>query len=82
MLAALYFPSLAEPGAAFANALVRLHNHAVECFALGHPVSVGASMAIVAQKDPEAKKLQDESLHLRLALDEAVIEEAKRYSHV
>jgi hypothetical protein len=39
-------------------------------------------MAIVAEKDPEAKKLQDESFNLRLALDKAIIEEAKRYSHV
>lgn len=82
MLAALYFPSLREPAAAFNNALLRVHLHAIDCFALGHPVSVGASMAIAAQKDPEAKKLQDESLQLRLALDEAIMEEARRYSHV
>ncbi len=82
MLAALYFPSLREQAAEFNNALVRLHHHAIDCFALGHPVSVGASMAIVAQKDPEAKKLQDESFQLRLAFDAAIMEEAKRYSHV
>jgi hypothetical protein len=82
MLAALYFPSLREPTAAFNNALVRLHHHAIDCFALGHPVSVGAAMAIAAKKDPEAKKLQNESFQLRLALDEAIMEEAKRYSHV
>src|SRR5262249_49958351 len=82
MLAALYFPSLTEPATAFNNALLRLYNHAIDCFALGHPVSVGASMVIVAQNDPEAKKLQDESYQLRLALDKAIIEEAKRYSRV
>jgi hypothetical protein len=82
MLASLYFPSLAQPATDFANSLVRLHHHAIDCFALGHPVSVGASMAIVAQNNPKAKKLQDESFHLRLALDKAIIEEAKHYSHV
>jgi hypothetical protein len=82
MLASLYFNSLAQPATDFANSLVRLHIHAIDCFALGHPVSVGASMVIVAQNDPEAKKLQDESFHLRLALDKAIIEEAKHYSHV
>ena len=82
MMAALYFQSLADQAAAFNNALLRLYNHAIDCFALGHPVSVGASMAIVAKSDPEAKKLQDESYHLRLALDKAIIEEAKRYSKV
>jgi len=82
MLATLYFPSLADLTAQFANALVRYHLHAIDCFSLGHPVSVGASMAMVAKNDPEAKKLQEESLHLRLALDRAIGEEATRYSHV
>jgi hypothetical protein len=82
MLATLYFPSLTEPTAQFANALVRYHRHAIDCFSLGHPVSVGAAMAMVAQKDSEAKKLQEESFDLRLALDKAIGEEASRYSHV
>ena len=55
---------------------------AIDCFSLGHPISVGASMAMVAQKDPQAKKLQEQSLHLRLALDKAIGDEASRYSHV
>ena len=59
MLAALYFPSLASPAAAFNNALLRLYNHAIDCFALGNPISVGASMALVAEKNPEANKLQN-----------------------
>jgi hypothetical protein len=82
MLATLYFPSLREPTAQFANALVRYHQHAIDCFSPGHPISVGASMAMVAQKDPEAKKLQEESFHLRLALDKALEDEANHDSHV
>jgi hypothetical protein len=82
MLATLYFPSLTEPTAQFANALVQYHLHAIDCFSLGHPISVGASMAMVAQKDPEAKKLQEQSFHLRLALDKAIGDEASHYSHV
>jgi hypothetical protein len=82
MLATPYFPRLTEPTAQFANALVRYHHHAIDCFSLGQPVSVGASMAMVAQKDPEAKKLQEESFRLRLALDTAIAEEASHYSHV
>jgi hypothetical protein len=34
-------------------------------------------MAMVVEKDPEAKKLQEESFHLRLALDRAIGDESQ-----
>jgi hypothetical protein len=79
VLAHLYFPRLAEAAAKFANSLVRYHHHATHCFQPGHPATLGAQ--IVAQQNPEAKKIQEESFHLRLALDDAIAKEAKRYSH-
>ncbi len=82
VLASLYFPSLADQTAEFANSLVRYYHHATDCFRAGAPASLGAQMAIAARDVPEANKLQEESFNLRLALDQAIIKEAKRYAHV
>jgi hypothetical protein len=82
VLAHLYFPALAELTAEFANSLVRYHHHATDCYQPGVPASVGAQMVMIAKDHPEAKQIQEESFHLRLALDQAITKEAKKYSHV
>lgn len=81
MLAQLYFPSLAEPAAAYVNGLIRYYHFATDCYQPGHPASVGAQMALALKKHPEAKQREMEPLYLRQAFDDAIAEEAKRYAH-
>ncbi|MFZ1218501.1 MAG: hypothetical protein WAO00_04370 [Chthoniobacterales bacterium] len=82
MLASLYFPALVEPARNYVNALIRYYHFATDCFQPGHPASVGAQMALIYTKDPEANARNTEPLVVRQALDDAIAKEAKKYAHI
>jgi hypothetical protein len=81
ILALLYFPRLLEPAAAYTNGLIRYYHFCIDCFSPHAPATLGAQVARFVSNHPEAKQREDEPLFLRNHLDEAIAQEAKRYSH-
>jgi hypothetical protein len=70
-----------EPAAAYTNGLIRYYHFCMDCFSPDAPATLGAQVAMAVSRNPEAKQREDQPLFLRNRLDEAIAEEAKRYSH-
>ena len=79
MLAQLYFSELEEPAGAFANALLKYHHLLIDCMDPNIPASGTAQVLMKMQRDPSLKESFEAHFHARIALDNAIAKEAKKY---
>lgn len=82
MLARLSFPSIVEPAKQWAEGCLRYYSFVGECFHPDIPASFGAQVVLAVAKNPELKQPEEEILILRTRLDDAIVEEAKKYEHI
>jgi hypothetical protein len=79
MVARLSFPSMIDIAAQWANGYVHFYHFASECFQKDLETPLGTQLELAAASNPELRKRYESPTILRILLDDAIAQEAKKY---